>query len=235
MALDLNKPVDLKSIKGVFSKKEGLSGADIPSKTTMNLYQPLARKGAKSPTTLILLGVLGLLLLVAFVKFGVLDQFARVDAARASLTATQSQLSSLEAQLAGMDEMEEQYAKYSNNYLNAEVSVPDVLDLTENYVKPYAAVQGINLSEGVLTYTLGNTTLDVVGDIASSVNTYPLVQSVSVSTAKTDDKTNASQVSAEMTVVFVTREKDDNGNYTQSDLFSGLDTNGHDVLAGTRG
>ena len=236
MAVNLNKQINFKDIKGIFSKKEGLSESDLPSKTTMNMYQPLARNGAKNPTTLILLGVLGALLLVAFIKFGVLDQFARVNAARASLEQTQARLNELESSLVGMDVKEEEFAKYSNNYLNAVVTVDDVLSLTETYVKPYATVSAINLSQGVLTYSLSNTTLDVVGDIASKVNEFPLAQSVSVSTAKTEDKADASQVTAEMTVVFVTERPDDkSGNYTQSDLFSGLDTNGHDVLAGTRG
>jgi hypothetical protein len=236
MAVNLNKQVNLKTIKGLFSKKDGLSGDDLPSKTTMNMYQPLARNGAKSPTTLILLGVLGALVLVAFIKFGVLDQFARVNAARASLEQTQARLSEIESQLVGVDAMEEEYAKYSNNYLNAAVTDDDVLSLTETYVKPYATVSAINLSQGVLTYSLSNTTLDVVGDIASSVNGYPLVESVSVSTAKSDGKTDVSQVTAEMTVVFVSEHPDQKTeDYKQSDLFSGLDTNGHDVLANTRG
>ena len=233
MALDWNKEINLGSLfkggKGKGGKGKGAQG--LPSKTTMNLYQHAVEEGSRNVRATVLTAILVVLGVGAFAKFGVIDQLARVDVAQAQLASTQSQLTELETKLADYDAIEEEFEGYSADYVSSMVDLADVLDLTENYVMPYATVTNLTLTDNVLTLTFTNVTLEMVGSIAAGVGSYPLVDSVSVSTATTSPDSNG--VTANMTVTFLTvgdQVAEASGDLSQSDLFANLDTDGHSLV-----
>ena len=209
--------------------KKGSSA--MPSKTSMNLYQPIDRG---NPVTAAIAAVILAVLIGLFAKFGVIDQLARVSEAQGRLATAQAELSMYEAQLTDYDAVAAEYESYTSQLNSSDVSANDVLDLIEDYVMVYATVTSTNLQENVLALSLRDVPLDMVGTIAQGVKTHPLVKSVSVSTASTEE--NVDTVTAQMTIILYTTA-DLMGEADQVDdsssLFAGLDTEGHSLLPPT--
>lgn len=186
MALNWNQEITLSSIKNLF--KGGKKGSaqvttDYPTKTTMNLYQVDPK--STNLRTLVLAGILGLLCLVAFVKFGILDQFARVSQKEAELATQQQMVMSMMGSMEGYDAVKEEYDGFVARYGDAPVDAIAVLDMVEQRVKPHATVTAIVLSDTTLTLTLRDVPLNTVGDLAKDLEGQPLVDKVNVQTAST--------------------------------------------------
>lgn len=226
MALDWNREIKLSDLTGSKDANE------IPSKTTMNLYQP-STSGKKGAGKIVAFSILGVLLLAAVIKFGVVDQFASVRAAEERLSGLQAQVNDLESQLTDYNEILEDYEGYTAQYASTDVDIDSVFELVENAVMPHATVESMDLTGGVLTLRIANVPLNTVGSIVYAVNTYPIARSVNVSTAATSE--DVTRVTADMTIVLTTTgdvvSESSHEGMQQSDLFSNLDTNGHNVLA----
>ena len=183
MAIDWNKEI---SFNDVFKRSEKAGGSKYPSKTTMNLY--VVERTTKM-SNLVLIAVLLVLIVVFFVKFGVIDQYARLNAKEAELSQQQIAVSQVEAQLANYDEVLATYQGFASTGDPNAVDAISVLDLVTSQVMPYANVSSIALNDGVLTLTVTGTSLSTVGELATSLTGQDMVESVSVSTASNSTKT----------------------------------------------
>ena len=196
MALDWSKEISFSGL----GKGKSKAKAVYPSKTYMNLV--VEDRKTIELRQAVPVGILLLLLVVAFAKFGVFDFYDRVNQKQAELTQYQQTLAGLEAQLTDYDEVLAEYEAYESSRLSVDettVSAVDALELVDRFIAPAARVASIDLQGNTLSLNLADITLDQVGVLVSTLDAQPMVAGVSVSTAATD-KTNASDVMVSMVV-----------------------------------
>ena len=179
---------------------------DLPSKTTINLYQPEASgmNLRKAVLTLILV----LVVLVAFVKFGVLDPLATLSHKQAQLEQQQELLTKAAASTDGFRDVRDLYDAYVAKYGTGAPDAISVLDLVEKRVKSSAKVKGIVLSGQTLTRTIEGVSLQTVGDLASDLEKDPMVASTNVSKAATQ-KDSTGQTASTLVVTLVGLESEE--------------------------
>ncbi len=182
MALDWNKEV---SFGNIFKRSNKAGSSNYPTKTTMNLYV-VERK--TQTNRVVLIGILLFLLVVLFVKFGVIDQYARLSAKEAELSQQKLNVSQAEAKLTNYDEVLATYQGFASTGDPNAVDAISVLDLVTTQVMPYANVSSIALKDGVLTLTVTGAPLSTVGDLTSNLMVQDMVENVSVSTASNSTK-----------------------------------------------
>ena len=174
-AMNLNMPIGKKANK-------------YPTKTTLNLAQK--EVGENSFSKVALPAILIVVIVFAFVKFGIYDQFAAVKEANQSLETTKSQLDDMNDQLLVYEETEKQYRLYSYGYLSEEeaalVDRTEVLDMIEQRVMGISTVYDIQISKNTLVVGFTGVTLERVGDLTSELRALPTVAGVSVTTASTE-------------------------------------------------
>ena len=203
MALDWKKDISFAGLKRAKSK----GSTDFPSKTYMNLaVQPKSKMDVKRsiPLAIILVVVVGL-----FVKFGVLDFYARVNEAQAELNQHQSVLNELNANLVDYDAVQEEYEAYDKEHLVSEaglVSPVEALEVVDRVVSPYAHVQSIGINKNVMTLNVSDITLDSAGALVSLLYKEPIVASVTVSNASTKEM-NTADVTTSMTITLQRKEE----------------------------
>lgn len=177
MALDWNKEI---SFGGLFKRTKKSGSSQYPTKTTMNLY---VVERTTQTSHVVLVAVLLIVIVALFVKFGVVDQYARLHAKETELSQQQLAVSQAEAQLKNYDEVLATYQGFASTGDPNAVDAVSVLDLVTTQVMPYANVSSIVLDNGVLTLTLTGASLSTVGELATQLTGQDMVESVSVSTA----------------------------------------------------
>ncbi len=187
MALDWKKEISLATILDLVrpNKGEAKESGEYPTKTTMNLYQ--SSKKTTDVRKVVAIGVLLVVAIGVFVKFGVLDQLALLSQKEGELAQQRALIAATQSGSSGdLGAMKEAYDAYLLQYGNGSVDVVSVLDVVDKYVKPRAEVTNIVLADGVLTLTLKDVPLNTVGDIARDLGKQKnLIASVNVSTSST--------------------------------------------------
>lgn len=203
MALNWKKEISFGDI-AKRTKKAGNS--NYPTKTTMNLYvtESSIKLNRVIPVAVILVVLVGI-----FIKFGVVDQYARLHDKEAELSRQQLEVTQLENQLVNYNTVLAVYQSYASTGDPDAVDAVAALNLVTSQVMPYANVTNISLNEDVLSLTLSGTSLATVGDLASKLSGQDMVASVSVSTAANNTNAGAGDV-ATLTI------KLNNGNASSS-------------------
>ena len=172
------------SKKPLVKKKE----AAAPSRTVMNFVHHKSAFNAKRVVPLLVVIVAAV---AVFAKFGILDQMNKKVQAYSELSTRQAQLSATTAKLAGYDDLENEYGRYSYGWMSdAEVSLverPEVLDLLEKVVMPKATVENFAVNSDVLTINLHGVTLNQASEIVKSLEENELVESAKVYNASASD------------------------------------------------
>lgn len=200
MALDWNKEISFSGLKKRAPKPKN----EYPTKTYMNLM--VSDKATFDLRRNVPLMVLLLIIVVLFLKFGIFDFYARVDAKQAELNAHQQTLSALNAELVNYDTVLEEYEGYESMSIASDglrVNALDALALVDRYVAPSARVVSVSLVGNTLTLNLTNISLDGVGKLASTLYGQDMVENVSVSTAATQE-TASEDVMTAMTITLAT-------------------------------
>ena len=199
MALDWNKEISFSGLK----KRTPKPKDEYPSKTYMNLA--VSEKSTfdirnNIPAIIILVVVVAL-----FLKFGVFDFYARVDAKQMELSARQTVLNGLTHDLANYDKVLEEYQGYESLSVSSEglvVNALDALSLVDRFVAPSARVASLGLAGNTLSLNLTDISLDGVGKLVSTLYEQDMVANVSVSTAATQ-QTASEDVVAAVTITLV--------------------------------
>lgn len=196
MALDWSKQISFSGLK----RKPARTRSEYPEKTYINLV--VVDKKTLDMRRTIPMAVVLVLVVALFLKFGVFDFYARVDAKQAELTTHQSELHVLTSQLADYDAVLEEYEGYASLSIAESglvVDAMDALSLVDRFVAPSARVASVALSGDTMTLGLADVTLDGVGKLVSTLYEQDIVSNVSVSTAATE-KTSNTDLTATMTI-----------------------------------
>lgn len=185
------------------ARKKDKSQSKLPQKTSMNLV--MKDKKGPPPTTTLLVFLLLVVLVGCFAKFAVIDKLAQVSAANARVTDAEARLAAIEAQLVNYDEVAEKYTRYSYGYLNEEeAALADrigLLELMEQRVMPQAQLDGCSIAGNTVVVRISMVTLEQVSTLVRGLEASPLVSSVSVYTADTEnDQGSDNLVTAAMTI-----------------------------------
>lgn len=187
--------------KSMFSFSLGKSGGKkvvVPTKTTMNFARKESgvKLGRVAPVVIIAVVVLAI-----GAKVGILDVLDEKTTAYAELATRQEQLVAISLQLNDYDEVAALYGRYSYGWMNeSETSLVDrldVLDLVEEKLAGAAKVSNFSVNGNVLTLNLSGVTLDEISAIVQDLESSPMVEKVTVSSASAPE---ADQASAFMTI-----------------------------------
>lgn len=171
----------------------------VPSKKTMNFVHHQSSFNLKK-----VLPVLLVILVIAaiFAKFGILDPLDKKAAAYNELALKQDQLTAVNNRLAGYDELEQQYGRYSYGWMNDDevnmVSRMDVLKLVEAKIANKAIIENLAVNNNVLTLNIRNITLEQASAMVKDLETSELVVSASVYSAVAE---NAEEASIFMSII----------------------------------
>lgn len=205
MAIDLNRPIG----------KARDAGNELPSKRHMNLAgQAQAEGGIKRVH--VLLGVLGLVVVLAVAKFCVVDPLMATASAEQELAAQKRVQTELDKTLENYDSVEREYQSYVSADLTSNVDALAVLDMVERNVMPTASVAQVQLDGNVLTLVLADADLDTVGRLTNTLNDQESVATVSVTRSRTSEdvasKGASSDVITKLIVTFAGFESTDSSN-----------------------
>lgn len=166
----------------------------LPQKTGINMNMREKRTG-KYVTVIV--GVCLILLCAGLVaKFGVIDQYRRLSDAQGAYTRVHQQYVDTETQLEDYDRILAEYRTYSMDWMTGSedskknyvaVDRQDVLDLVESEMMPRGTVKSVTVRDDSLVVTMGGMTLDQISAMFARLRLSPIVDSVSLSVASTEE------------------------------------------------
>ena len=149
----------------------------LPEKRTINLV-------TVNETHINWLVAIPLILLIyaaagAFSKFFVIDRMALADEAQYEVAQLQSQLDSVERELAEYDDVKDAYAHYTVSGMTQEelnrVDRVDVMELLERVAFPRLTVSNWSVSGNELTMSVRGETLDTINELVQGLLKEPIV------------------------------------------------------------
>lgn len=200
--MNLNAKIDLKglgknlSLKNLKGSLKGSKGSQYPSKTSINLVVT-DDSTQFTPRTAVML-VLVLLFAVVFCKFAVIDVMGAASQAESRVSAAQAQLSTLQAANADYNEVQAEYDKIGVSGLSEDERAladrGDVIELIENTAAQLGSLQAVRVSGNTMELQFSDRTLHDVSRLMQVLESKDIVAGVSVSMAKTDEKTDVVSV-----------------------------------------
>ena len=171
--------------KAKAAKSRGGKKMVTTAKVTMNFAR---HKREFNPTKIAIVIVVATLL---FTKFAILDPLQQKTDALTELSGKQDQMAVLNARLAGWDELQAIYGRYSYGWMTENetnlVERMDILKLMEKKIEPKARIEDFTISQNVLTLNLEGITLKQTSALVTELEQDPLVTSATVYKASNDD------------------------------------------------
>ena len=164
-----------------------------PQKTGINLN--LQEDRQRDRRTL-LIGILAIAALVAVVvNFGVLQQYRRLDKAQAAYDRVHTQYVSAQAALSDYDRVLLEYRTYSMDWMTAAGSedIPAAvdrqaaLDLLEQEMLSHGSLTALQITQNTMNVDMSGMTLDQISAMFARLRLSPIVDSVSLSVASTEE------------------------------------------------
>lgn len=162
-----------KKIKGVY-----------PSKRTINLY--FKEDKTSKPSTMMLYGLFGIVLLLAVAKYGVLDMITELHEAKSEYEQKQEELEVYLDKLVDYKEVTSQYNRYSQSYLETNeifCDRMDVLAMLEETIFEQGNVSNVAISSNTVSVNFTGLDLEQTALLTTEIEGYPIVKSVTVNTA----------------------------------------------------
>ena len=207
--MKLSLDMDISELKNIsFGSKVKPENIKYPTKRTINL----AMKEDMGNKRGLLIGglILALLLLAVGVKFGVIDQYAKLNEAQAAYDALYEQRVALEEKLLTYDEVEQEYRSYSRDWLTEDttgkyVSVDrlEVLDMLERVVFYNGIITDFSVTGSEVSLVMSGMDLQEISDMFVALQEEPLVAGAVLQMASTSEAQTDNDVSFSLTVTLV--------------------------------
>ena len=147
---------------------------------------------------LVLYGLIALLALVvvaAVVKFGVIDQIARREAAQANYDSVHAQYLETQRALENYDKVLLEYRTYSMDWMEGDesgryvnIQRKQVLDMIEEKVMPLGVVKSVLINDNRVEIMMSGMNLSEISAMCADIEDTPFVASANLRTAETDTK-----------------------------------------------
>ena len=164
-----------------------------PQKTGINLN---IQEGRRRDRMTLLIGIVAIAALVAAaVNFGVIDQYRRLDKAQAAYDQVHTQYVSAQEALSDYDRVLLEYRTYSMDWMTAAgdeditaaVDRQAALDLLEQEMLSCGSLTSLQITQNTMNVDMSGMTLDQISAMFARLRLSPIVDSVSLSVASTEE------------------------------------------------
>lgn len=158
-----------------------------PQKTGINLN--LQEDRQRDRRTL-LIGILAIAALVTVVvNFGVLQQYRRLDKAQAAYDRVHTQYVSAQEALSDYDRVLLEYRTYSMDWMTAAGSedIPAAVDRQAAEMLSHGSLTALQITQNTMNVDMSGMTLDQISAMFARLRLSPIVDSVSLSVASTEE------------------------------------------------
>ena len=137
--------------------------------------------------------VLGIVLLVVilFLKFGIIDQIARKTDAQNLLSDCQNQLAIINTKMAKYNDLKAEYDRYTDARLNENetflISRVDVLEIIEDYVMSYGTISNVRIRGNTVNMTIDGLSLEEAGQLFTEMQEHEQILDVELAYANSPD------------------------------------------------
>ena len=155
-----------------------------PSKQVINLY--FKEDKTSRTSTIFLYGLFGIVLLLAVLKFGVLDMMTELNDVKAAYEKNEKSLEQYADKLANYKDVVSQYNRYSDSYLNENeifCDRMDILSMLEETVFAQGNVSNVSISNNTVSINFTGLDLEQTANLTKTIEEYPIVTDVTVNTA----------------------------------------------------
>ncbi len=176
-------------------------GSRVLEKKDINLAQ---QDGPGFSLGLLLAGLVIIGLLAGAVsKFGVVDQFDRLQEARQTYGQLQTQLQQYEEALSGYDAVKKDYHTHAGAWTNANRDLLQVLALLDSTLGQQGDLRGLSFQGSQVKLTLAGQDLQQITQMVASLQESPLIHRVELQTVSGSD----SLVQCTLTLFLTTGEE----------------------------
>ncbi len=175
-------------IKGLSLTSQKKETKTIANKRTMNFAYHKSAIDWKRLS--IVLGIV-VIVLVLFLKFGIVDQLARKNAALDRLSDCQNQLAVINTKMAKYNDLKAEYDRYTDARLNENetflISRVDVLEIIEDYVMSYGTISNVKIRGNTVSLTIDGLSLEEAGELFEEMLEHEQVVDIELSYANSPD------------------------------------------------
>lgn len=176
-----------------------------PDKKTINLVRYETEKSNLKDILVIMLIVVGL---IAFAKFGILDQYDKLREAQRQYGIVQDQLTQLRQANARYDEVKAQYDEVTDWYMTTDekaiVDKEEVIAMLEQDLMPYVELTRVQVSGNTITVSTGITDLATVSTFLLKLQNDPRNATATVTTTSAASSTEGEErVTASVIISFI--------------------------------
>ena len=169
-----------------------------PSKTGINMNQREKRTGE---VLTLVIGLAVILLMAGLVaRFGVMEQYRRLSEAQSAYGEVHSQLAACQEKLTDYELVLTEYRSCSLDGMTEgedqliTVSHQAVLDLVEGIMMPRGRVISVNILDDTADVEMSGMSLDQISAMFAVMETEPIVRSVELNMAATEENTASAQL-----------------------------------------
>lgn len=166
-----------------------------PSKKTLNLY--FKEDKTSKPSTIMLYCLFVLVVLLASAKLFVYDIWAELEEEKKVYAQNEKLLQGYMSSLSGFSELKDEYNKYTFDYLNANEKFCDrmtVLSIIEDTIGKEAIIEKVTIHSNALEVHFEGVNLEQTAALATRIEAYDQVTSVSIVSASLSSKTGTYSV-----------------------------------------
>lgn len=192
-------------------KNAATKAVKLPKKTVINLAQ---RESRKKDIVTIVVGLTLIVIMASCVaKFGVLDQLERLNRAEAEYNQAHRQYLLVQEAVADYPMVEERYRTYSRKWLESgeeeglvTVDRVDILDMMEEYLRPYGLVNSADVTGTMLTVNMSGMNLREISAMLARVEQHPIVAKAFLRIASTEDEAEDAELDFTLTIALQPKE-----------------------------
>lgn len=170
----------------------GRKTVKCPHKQGINLNM---REQKGNPRLTLLVGCLAIVILAGCVaKFGVIDQYRRLDAAQAAYASVHTEYTQMQELLKGYDRLLMEYRTYSMEWATdgsedngTLVDRQKALDLLEQEMLSRGRLVSLQVSGNKMTVAMSGMSLDQISRMFDVIQQSPIVSNVELNLASTED------------------------------------------------
>ncbi|NLU25180.1 MAG: hypothetical protein GXW99_10830 [Clostridiales bacterium] len=183
-----------------------------PVKTTMNLA--VREKTDNSLSRVLPLLVVLVIVVVLFVKFGVVDRFVALDQAQKTLADSQTKLTEMSNMTKDYDQIASQYHQYASDYLTDDqkqlVDRLDLMDMLKTRMNGLATLTNVSIVDNSVVVNFTSPSLKQISELRLALLQEIYVQDVTVYTASTGQTEATGAVTASMVINVALETSDTN-------------------------
>ena len=166
-----------------------------PSKKTLNLY--FKDDKTSKPSTIMLYSLFALVVLLASAKIFVYDIWAELEEEKKVYVQNEKILQGYLEKISGFAEIKEEYNKYTYDYLKTDEKYCDrieILNVIDQTIGKEAKIERINIRANSVEVAFEGVNLEQTSILATRIETYDNVKSVSIVSASLSSETGTYSV-----------------------------------------